>query len=90
MTTSTRGKTLHIETSFPTFKEVPKESDEGADTFEVTTRTKVGFPDNWWQLPPKWKAVLLRELLMKIARTFIREDPVVAKEFRKAMGWDEK
>ncbi len=65
-------KLLSISTSLPTLEKIPAPDDESADTVDVKTKTTVGWPDNWHKLPPKWKGILLAELLIKVLRAFMQ------------------
>lgn len=80
-------KLLGIKTDIPTFKEVPKDSDDEAVTHGVTTKTSIRWPDNWHQLTPKWRALLLRELLWKIISGVVGRDAATFEEFKKLTGW---
>jgi hypothetical protein len=91
---SSRGKVLRIDVAVPTFVSVPR-GDE-ADTVEVKTRTTVHWPDNWHTLPPKWKAVLVRELINEVIRGALagdREDgaaQAVLDELGPMLGWKKR
>ena len=73
-------KLLSISTSLPTLEKIPAPDDESADTVDVKAKTTVGWPDNWHKLPPKWKGILLAELLLKILRAFMQNVPSDEKE----------
>lgn len=84
-------KTLSISTAYPTVVGVPKAEGE-AELEKVTTRTSVGWPDNWHLLPPKVKAVLLANVVHKVLGSFLgagspRQDTAVYTEFCRLTGW---
>ena len=86
------GKVLHINTTFPTIEGVPAD-DVQADLVDAgKTSTAVGWPDNWTELTPKWRAQLLARLVQKVINSLLsggspNRDQATFTEFRKITGW---
>lgn len=87
-----RFNVLRISTAFPTLKEIPKNEEDEASLVDVKTATKVEWPDNWHTMPSRWKAVLLKEITLKVVRSFLtglREEGThqeVVDHYRDLMG----
>lgn len=83
-----RGTLLKVTVAVPTFDPVPTEAAKEAEMVEARTRTSVTWPDNWHQLPRRWKAVLVRELVLKLVRSVATEEnPQFRREVEIALGW---
>lgn len=89
------GKTLSINTSFPTVEGVPVDDAPDVSTVEVKTKTAVYWPSNWHPLSPQWRAALLARLVQRVIGSVLsggspkkREETFAA--FRKLTGWGGK
>ena len=85
------GKVLSISTSFPTLAKVPEVDGGEVETVDAgKTSTSVYWPDNWHQLSPYWRALLLREFVFKVISAVLQGDEKTFEAFKKLTGWGSK
>ncbi len=69
-----RLKMLKVSVEHPTLVKIPAPGEE-ADLERVSGRIRITWPHNWSELPPLWKAVLLRELTLMLVHNVLRGSP---------------